>query len=96
MEFICGGDLFDKIIDKEFFREEEFQPLLRGIVDALSMMHNHGVVHRDIKPENVLLRPIEYEAQARRLCEYEPVLTDFGLSYILGKPDLIGMYNPSK
>ena len=83
MELVGGGDLFDLIMEKGHFGEEEFKPLIHGIVDSLDLLHSHGIIHRDIKPENILLR-----STARDLSP-EPVLTDFGLSYILGKPDLL-------
>ena len=83
MEYIGGGDLFDLIIEKGHFLEDEFKPLIHGIADSLFLLHSHGIIHRDIKPENILLRPVCNDLPP------EPVCTDFGLSYILGKPDLL-------
>lgn len=83
LEFISGGDLFDKIIEKGHFTTEEFKPLVNGIVDGLLLLHATGVVHRDIKPENILLREVCKELPLEAVC------TDFGLSYIVGQPDLL-------
>lgn len=46
------------------------------IIDAISYMHNHGVVHRDIKPENILID------SSRRV-----LVTDFGTAKLLDKSE---------
>lgn len=46
--------LFDQIIEKEKFSEQEAQEIITPIFDALIYCHNLGIVHRDIKPENLL------------------------------------------
>ena len=57
MENIPGGDLFDRIMEKKYIPANQFQPIFRGLLSALKVLHSHGIVHRDIKPENVLFRP---------------------------------------
>ncbi len=51
MEYLQGGELFDRIRQKKNFTEVEASVLMRKIVSAVAYMHARGVVHRDIKPE---------------------------------------------
>ena len=71
MEYIGGGELFDKIAQSEnqTFTEEASQIYMRKLFSACNHMHAQGVVHRDIKPENIMMTQ-----------EGELKLIDFGLS----------------
>ena len=51
LEYLQGGELFDRIRQKKKFTEAEASSLMRKIVSAVAFMHSKGVVHRDIKPE---------------------------------------------
>ncbi|CAL2028902.1 unnamed protein product [Caenorhabditis brenneri] len=53
MEYVDGGELFDKISDGLSLEKAKFY--FRQLVDGLFFLHENGVVHRDIKPENLLL-----------------------------------------
>jgi calcium/calmodulin-dependent protein kinase I len=46
--------LFDHIIEKETFAEEQAHKIMVPLFDALLYCHDLGIVHRDIKPENLL------------------------------------------
>mmetsp|Transcript_17753 Transcript_17753/g.28739 ORF Transcript_17753/g.28739 Transcript_17753/m.28739 type:complete len:457 (+) Transcript_17753:309-1679(+) len=54
-EFVGGGELFDRIISKEYYSEEDAQKLVRTVASAIKYCHERGIVHRDLKPENILL-----------------------------------------
>lgn len=54
MELLGGGELFEQIMTKETFSEQESRDIIAPIFDALIYCHNLGIVHRDIKPENLL------------------------------------------
>ena len=54
MELMTGGELFDQILTKEKFTEQEARDIVAPIFDALIYCHAMGIVHRDVKPENLL------------------------------------------
>ena len=55
MEFVGGGDLFDRVAAEGPLSEPAARRLAHQLADALAYCHAAGVVHRDLKPENVLL-----------------------------------------
>ena len=54
MEVMTGGELFDRIVEKDHYSEKEAADTIRPIVDAIKYCHEMGITHRDIKPENLL------------------------------------------
>ncbi|KAI6234678.1 Protein kinase domain-containing protein [Aphelenchoides fujianensis] len=54
MELVTGGELFDRIVQKGSYTERDASNLIKQVLEAVSFMHNNGVVHRDLKPENLL------------------------------------------
>eukprot|EP00350_Pseudokeronopsis_sp_OXSARD2_P000617 CAMPEP_0170540916 /NCGR_PEP_ID=MMETSP0211-20121228/810_1 /TAXON_ID=311385 /ORGANISM="Pseudokeronopsis sp., Strain OXSARD2" /LENGTH=212 /DNA_ID=CAMNT_0010843473 /DNA_START=58 /DNA_END=696 /DNA_ORIENTATION=+ len=54
MELMTGGELFDQIMEKEFYSEKEAAETIRPIIDAIQYCHSLNIIHRDIKPENLL------------------------------------------
>lgn len=55
MELMEGGELFDKIVEKDHFSEFEAREATKSIIDAIGYCQKLGICHRDIKPENLLL-----------------------------------------
>ncbi|XP_047944848.1 CBL-interacting protein kinase 32-like isoform X1 [Salvia hispanica] len=55
LEFVTGGELFDKIVNHGRMREEEARRYFQQLVNAVDYCHSRGVFHRDLKPENLLL-----------------------------------------
>ncbi|ETW06233.1 CAMK/CAMK1 protein kinase, variant 1 [Aphanomyces invadans] len=54
-EFMEGGELFDRIVEKTFYTEKEARDLVQVLLGAIKYCHDQNVVHRDLKPENLLL-----------------------------------------
>ncbi|XP_015886059.2 CBL-interacting serine/threonine-protein kinase 8 [Ziziphus jujuba] len=55
LEFITGGELFDKIIHHGRLSEAESRRYFQQLIDGVDYCHSKGVYHRDLKPENLLL-----------------------------------------
>ncbi|XP_077243803.1 CBL-interacting serine/threonine-protein kinase 23-like isoform X2 [Tasmannia lanceolata] len=55
LEFVTGGELFDKISSRGRLKEDEAKRYFQQLVNAVDYCHSRGVFHRDLKPENLLL-----------------------------------------
>ncbi|XP_078153231.1 CBL-interacting protein kinase 8-like [Carex rostrata] len=55
LEFITGGELFDKIMRHGKLSENDSRKYFQQLIDGVDFCHNKGVYHRDLKPENLLL-----------------------------------------
>ena len=55
MEYCEKGELFDLIVDKIFFEENEAAYYFYQLINGVEYLHRKGIVHRDLKPENLLL-----------------------------------------
>ena len=54
-ELCAGGELFDRIVEKEKYSEKDARVAMKQIVSAVDACHDLRIVHRDLKPENLLL-----------------------------------------
>jgi len=55
MEYIGGGELFNRLIEEEMISEFDSIKYLRQIVGAVQYLHKNMILHLDLKPENILL-----------------------------------------
>mmetsp|Transcript_64417 Transcript_64417/g.153667 ORF Transcript_64417/g.153667 Transcript_64417/m.153667 type:complete len:319 (-) Transcript_64417:37-993(-) len=74
MELCEGGELYDRIQQKQFYPEQEAKVCIRHLLEAVAVVHNKGIMHRDLKPENILL--------ASKVSNTDIKLSDFGLAKI--------------
>ncbi|XP_022661481.1 calcium/calmodulin-dependent protein kinase type 1-like isoform X1 [Varroa jacobsoni] len=72
MELVTGGELFDRIVEKGSYTEQDASHLIKQILEAVDYMHSQGVVHRDLKPENLLYYSSDEDSKI--------MISDFGLS----------------
>jgi len=57
MEFIGGGELFEKVVADDFtLTEHDCVLFMRQICSAIGYMHQNDIVHLDLKPENILCK----------------------------------------
>ena len=54
-ELCDGGELFDMIVQKGTFSEDEGAWVMKQLISAVNYIHTNSICHRDIKPENILL-----------------------------------------
>ncbi|KAL5676013.1 hypothetical protein ACJX0J_012144, partial [Zea mays] len=55
MEYAAGGELFDRIVDRGRFSEDEARYFFQQLICGVSYCHHMEICHRDLKLENVLL-----------------------------------------
>ncbi len=76
MQWVGGPDLAQLIEREAPFSLERTRELSIKLLGALECLHGKRILHRDIKPQNILLEE----------GTEEPLLSDFGLSRLLGQP----------
>jgi serine/threonine protein kinase len=74
LELCEGGELYDRIQQKQYYPEHEAKVCCHQLVDAVSYIHSRGIMHRDLKPENILL--------ASKVSNTDIKISDFGLARI--------------
>ncbi|XP_068601171.1 calcium/calmodulin-dependent protein kinase IGb [Brachionichthys hirsutus] len=72
MELVSGGELFDRILDRGVYSEKDASSVIQQVLQAVSYLHQNGVVHRDLKPENILYHSQDQDSKI--------MISDFGLS----------------
>ncbi|XP_019097818.1 PREDICTED: pentatricopeptide repeat-containing protein At5g21222-like [Camelina sativa] len=55
LEFISGGELFEKIKNDGRMNEDDARRYFQQLINAVDYCHSRGVYHRYLKPENLLL-----------------------------------------
>ena len=81
MELMRGGELFDHIITKQNFSEQEAHKFMVPLFDAMMYCHDMGIVHRDLKPENLLFG-------SKDLTNGTIKISDFGLARFISSEHL--------
>lgn len=79
MELCLGGEMFDRIVKKSMYTEDEARKCVVQMADALEYCHDRGIVHRDIKPENLLYAGPDPDETVK--------IADFGLAHLLKKDE---------
>ncbi|XP_039979747.1 myosin light chain kinase, smooth muscle isoform X1 [Xiphias gladius] len=55
MEFIAGGELFERIVDDSFEHTEPASVrYMQQILEGIAYMHQQNIIHLDLKPENIV------------------------------------------
>jgi len=55
MELVQGGELYELIVERKTFSEQDTSHIMGQVFSALEYLHGIGIVHRDLKLENMLL-----------------------------------------
>jgi len=91
LEFISGGELFDAIVNKGSYTEEQTAKIVKQILEAVQYIHAHGIAHRDLKPENLLLSGEEGKEEFVKIADFG-LSKDFGAEQLqtsCGTPDYV-------
>lgn len=75
MEYVPGGSLKARLAGRPIPRPEVARWII-PVGQALAHAHTHGIIHRDVKPANILLARPDW-----------PLLADFGLVKMVGRPE---------
>mmetsp|Transcript_50311 Transcript_50311/g.118385 ORF Transcript_50311/g.118385 Transcript_50311/m.118385 type:complete len:617 (+) Transcript_50311:196-2046(+) len=75
MEVVTGGQLLDRIIEKEHYSETEAAHVFVQMISAIEYLHSVGIVHRDLKPENILYANLRPDSPIK--------ICDFGLGKLV-------------
>lgn len=71
LELVNGGELFDQIVARGEYSEQDASNIVRQIISAVAHLHANGIAHRDLKPQNLLCAGANGD---------EIRMADFGLS----------------
>jgi len=77
LDLVTGGELFEKVVERGHFSEQQACTLVQQILGAVSYLHKNGIAHRDLKPENLLCSPDKANIHI--------YVSDFGLSKIVSE-----------
>ena len=56
LELQRGRDVFERIVDKNVYTENDTRNLAKTLLSAVSFIHSMGIAHRDLRPQNLLLK----------------------------------------
>eukprot|EP00808_Paulinella_micropora_P005759 g43676.t1 len=77
-DLACGGELFDRLLERSHFTEEDGRLIISKLLNAIEYIHSLGVAHRDLKPENILFATMEEDSDV--------MISDFGFAMALDIP----------
>jgi len=81
LELMTGGELFDRVVDQDFYSEKEACEVFKPMVDSVNYCHQVGVAHRDLKPENILYSTPDKDAIIK--------ISDFGLAKVVNQENFM-------
>ncbi|OQV19354.1 Ribosomal protein S6 kinase alpha-2 [Hypsibius exemplaris] len=70
MEYLRGGELFNRIFKEHFLKEVDARDILNVLTRAVEHLHRNFVVHRDLKPSNILYADFSNDASSLRICDF--------------------------
>jgi len=76
MEYLAGGELFERVVDEDFDLTESHCVLfVRQICQGVEYLHDRHIVHLDLKPENIMCTEREGTTSIK--------IVDFGTALLL-------------
>lgn len=90
-EVMNGGELFDRIVQKEAYNEKEARDVCKILFDAIGYCHDQNVAHRDLKPQNLLLMS-QADDLTIKIADFgfaKKVTSDYCLTTQCGSPEYV-------
>ena len=84
-ELCLGGELFEQIVKRQSFSENDAAYIMEQILSSINYCHLNNICHRDLKPENILIE----EGDSVKVIDFGTAQTftsDKGMHNILGTP----------
>jgi serine/threonine protein kinase len=75
LELVTGGELFDRIVEEQYFEEHRARRYFVQMLQSIKYLHDQNIAHRDLKPENILLKSKDDDTIK---------ISDFGLARVMG------------
>jgi len=79
MEYMGGGDLFDRLGHKETYNENDARDLCCKVLQAVAFLHDNNIAHCDLKHNNLLMMSKDDDSYVK--------LADFGFAARVYAPD---------
>ena len=88
LEKLNGGELFDKMCQRQCYTEKDARDVCRTLFDAMAYCHKHRVAHRDMKPENLLLQNYDTTSNDNQQHHHHLIkVCDFGFAKFVERPN---------
>ncbi|XP_056143669.1 myosin light chain kinase, smooth muscle isoform X2 [Lampris incognitus] len=91
MEFIAGGELFERIVDDNFEHTEPASVrYMQQILEGIAYMHQQNIVHLDLKPENIVC--VDHIGTSIKIIDFGlagKLSTDTPLKVMHGTPEFV-------
>lgn len=81
LEYLEGGDLFDRIGRKAAYSEEDARTCSRALIDSIYYCHSNYVAHLDLKSKNLVLTSPDDDTKIK--------LIDFGFAQRVTGPNCL-------
>ena len=96
-ELLSGGELFDRIIERQMFSEVDAAKTMKEVLSAIQYCHEKKIVHRDLKPENILveeetIKIIDF-GTSRKFENNKMMSNSHGTPYYIAPEVLLNRYN---
>jgi len=85
LEYLKGGELFQRLKSKGRYSEEVAALVLKSLLEAIKYCHSLNIIHRDLKPENLIFEYNSINMFSDSYTNTTMKIADFGLAT---------MYNP--
>ncbi|CAG9321113.1 unnamed protein product [Blepharisma stoltei] len=90
-EYCCGGELFERILERGTHNEQQSARITREILQALAYLHSSGITHRYLQAENLVFVDQTSDSQLK-LFNFAPPAV--GYSYYIAPESLKGAFTP--